>query len=185
MGKKQVEAMVKEEPEKINGKFVVDDICALEKSTSGKIQAASGKHDDCVMAYLIAITVFRHATNLDEWGIYHGMRQPTDDNTPESKAKRIMEMISSLPAELRKMFTPADKNPVSDAFEFAKEVQKGLINAEIQNTNPIQAFYEDDNTSYHSALQSQANDDAYIDSILSMNGMIDDTTKNFDIDDYF
>ena len=180
-----LEALVKEEPEKINGKFVVDDICALEKTNTGRIQAASGKHDDCVMAYLIGMTVFRQASNLDEWGIYRGMRQhEEDENTPEAKAKKINELIMSLPTELRKLFTPPDKDPIQESIKYAKEVNRGMEMAGRPNANyqPYDDLFTDDSESDY--FTNPASEDDFVDDILSMRDQINESSNNFDIDDY-
>ena len=188
-----LETMVAEETDKINGKFVVDDICALEKSASGKIAAASGKHDDCIMAYLIAMTVFRQATNLDEWGIYRGMTAPKDYNTPEDKAKRIKELLALMPKELRDLFNFQDKDPVTEAFKYGKQIEQVKLNQEMHDITKRSSanWWSDvDDDSYsegynQSTFNQQDYDDAFMDHILGMNNYVDEKTANFNIDDFF
>ena len=187
-----LETMVSEETDKINGKFVVDDICSLEKSATGKIAAASGKHDDCIMAYLIAMTVFLQATNLDEWGIYRGMTAPKDISTPEDKAKRIKELLSLMPKEIRDFFNFQDKDPVTEAFKYGQQLQQVKLNQEMHDvTNRSNGgnFWDDlDDTPsvYNTPAYSQDDyDDAFADRILSMNNYVDEKTSNFDIDDFY
>lgn len=53
----------------ITGRYVVDDICKLVLSKSGKIQADNGEHDDCVMAYLHTLYVLHYGSKLGRFGI--------------------------------------------------------------------------------------------------------------------
>ena len=120
-----LEYMVAEENEKIYGKFVVDDICALERNpVTGKISAAQGKHDDMIMAYLIGLYIFRNASNLEDWGLYHGMRAPSGEpDSPKATVEKLKELASMLPPEVRNLFMPQDKDPVAEAWKYAKQVQ--------------------------------------------------------------
>ena len=56
--------------------YLVDDICKLVKKPSGRIEAADGEHDDCVMSYLITLFVFYNADNLIQFGIDTSSCQP-------------------------------------------------------------------------------------------------------------
>ena len=53
----------------ITSEYVVDDICKLVQTSTGKIEAAKGEHDDSVMSYLIAMYLFYTGDNLESFGI--------------------------------------------------------------------------------------------------------------------
>lgn len=54
----------------LNTEYLVDDICKLEKNSStGKIAAIKGEHDDCLMAYLHAMYIYYNGDNLEFFGI--------------------------------------------------------------------------------------------------------------------
>lgn len=49
--------------------YLVDDICKLIKTSTGKIEAAKGEHDDSLMSYLIGIYLYYTGDNLEFFGI--------------------------------------------------------------------------------------------------------------------
>lgn len=55
--------------ELINTEFLVSDICNLVKLPNGRIEAASGYHDDVVMAYNHCIYILNFGANLERFGV--------------------------------------------------------------------------------------------------------------------
>ena len=177
-----LESMVLDEQEKLCTKLLVDSICSLEKSNTGRIAAASGKHDDMCMAYLIGIYVLRNANNLDEWGIIRGMKEPKDGFVPTSQEEtleKIKELAEMLPPEMRKMFIREERNPLTDAFAYEKQLQT------IEATNQLNEYDRrsliDENTDlemgYHQSYETALDNQLY-----EMMGM---SSKNdFDISDF-
>ena len=53
----------------LNTEYLVDDMCKLVRTSTGKIQALKGKHDDSVMSYLHAIYLYYTGDNLEIFGI--------------------------------------------------------------------------------------------------------------------
>lgn len=53
----------------ITGRYVVEDICKLVLTKSGKIAAETGEHDDCIMAYLHILYVLHYGSDLGRFGI--------------------------------------------------------------------------------------------------------------------
>jgi hypothetical protein len=53
----------------LNTEYLVEDICKLQKSSTGKIAALDGEHDDSLMAYLHAIYLYYTGDNLPRFGI--------------------------------------------------------------------------------------------------------------------
>lgn len=72
-----MEQIVLENKQLITGKNVVDDMIKLELK-KGKIQAAVGAHDDCVMSWLIGLFVYYYGKNLNRYGLVRGYKPPTE-----------------------------------------------------------------------------------------------------------
>lgn len=53
----------------LNTEYLVDDICKLVRTSTGRIEAGKGEHDDSVMSYLIAIYTYYTGDNLEHFGI--------------------------------------------------------------------------------------------------------------------
>lgn len=53
----------------LDTEYLVDDICKLIRTSTGKIEADKGSHDDNVMSYLIAMYLFYTGDNLELFGI--------------------------------------------------------------------------------------------------------------------
>lgn len=183
-----LEYMVAEENEKIYGKGVVDDICALEKNpVTGKISAAQGKHDDMIMAYLIGLYVFRNSSNLEDWGLYHGMRAPSGEpDSPKATAEKLKELAQMLPPEIRNIFMPNEKDPVQEAWKYAKQVQDAMVSEAMRrkSVNDIMGI-EDDGDDFPMEL-TDANMNAYSEQfdmdVFNMN--FQDRDKDIDYGDY-
>ena len=90
---------------------LIDDLNNLIQKPNGKIEAASGEHDDVVMSYLIALYVYYHGTRLSRYGIIKGVK-PNDG----VKTKQTYEEIyASLPEELKAIFPPPHPTQVKIA----------------------------------------------------------------------
>ena len=55
--------------ELLNTEYLVDDMCKLIKTSTGRIEADKGEHDDCIMSYLHAIYIYYTGDNLEHFGI--------------------------------------------------------------------------------------------------------------------
>jgi len=53
----------------LNTEYLVDDICKLIKTSTGRIQAVAGEHDDSLFAYLHAMYIYYTGDNLIAFGI--------------------------------------------------------------------------------------------------------------------
>lgn len=181
-----LEYMVAEENEKIYGKNVVDDICALERNpVTGKISAAQGKHDDMIMAYLIGLYVFRNASNLEDWGLYHGMRAPSGaPDTPEATVDKIKELASLLPPEIRNIFMPQDKDPTAEAWKYMKQVQDSRVADSLQRReiNNLMGVETDDDEDDLPMELTEANLQTYFSQFDNEIYSINDYDKDKDID---
>jgi hypothetical protein len=53
----------------LNTEYLVDDICKLVRTSTGKIEAVKGEHDDNLFSYLHAIYIYYTGDNLEIFGI--------------------------------------------------------------------------------------------------------------------
>ena len=111
-----LERMMDEEKRKFVSEYVVDDISALIRTPSGKIQAAQGQHDDNIMAYLFGPYIKFNSNNLEEFGIdihdidpdeeslMGNIRQVPEENKPlteEDQILKLREMYPDLPPDIQ------------------------------------------------------------------------------------
>lgn len=178
-----LETLVTEEPDKVNTRMVVDDVCSLEKNpTTGTIKAANGKHDDVVMAFGIVHTVFRTATNLDEWGIIRGSIAPDliDRENPESKMKILKQLFDILPDDLKASLgiTEMNKDPVQEFEDNHMEIRKAeaLYNLKEASKNLL------DDEEIETDPYDNATVDALDDEFFNVNTM--NQNNKFDIGDF-
>lgn len=176
-----LEDLVTEEPEKVCTKLLVDSVCALEKGPTGRIAAASGKHDDMVMAYLIGICVRRNATNIEDWGILPGTVDPAEKinapKTQEDIINKLKELSALLPANIRSQLFKEDK-AVTEGSGYMKELQVAQARNELQDIYKKSLINDDEllpttDNSYEDAL------DKDLDDIISYN-----PDSNFNISDW-
>lgn len=113
-----LERMMDEEKRKFVSEYVVDDISALIRTSSGKIEAAPGQHDDNIMAYLFGPYIKFNSNNLADFGIdvhnidpdeesYMGnirMKDPIKENKPlteEEQYMKLREMYADFPPAIQ------------------------------------------------------------------------------------
>ena len=136
---------------------LVDDICSLIKKASGKVEAATGKHDDCVMSYLIAMYVYYHGDNLATFGLRKGDLDLGEENMGLDR-EDISQISSVVPQDVvealkRQEETKADLNYeaiYAQAMEEARQEtnrlsKAGLVTSEVNSTEEETYFdYNDD-----------------------------------------
>lgn len=61
--------MIAEHKDLINSEYVVDDICKLVRTPTGKIEAVKGEHDDSLLSYLHILYIYFTGDNLETFGI--------------------------------------------------------------------------------------------------------------------
>lgn len=73
----------------LNTEYLVDDICKLVKSSTGKIAAVTGEHDDCLFSYLHTIYIYYTGDNLPMFGIIKE-EHPIEDAPIEEGLEEIL-----------------------------------------------------------------------------------------------
>jgi len=53
----------------LNTEYLVDDICKLVRTATGKVEAEKGSHDDNLMSYLLALYIYHTGDNLEYFGV--------------------------------------------------------------------------------------------------------------------
>lgn len=61
--------MIAEHKDLINSEYIVDDICKLVRTPTGKIEAVKGEHDDSLLSYLHLLYIYFTGDNLETFGI--------------------------------------------------------------------------------------------------------------------
>lgn len=100
-----LERMMDEEKRKFVSEYVVDDISALVRTSSGKIAAAQGQHDDNIMAYLFGPYIKFNSDNLSEFGIDVHAIDPDEE---------------SFMGNIRMKDTPEEKKPLTEEEQYMK-----------------------------------------------------------------
>ena len=177
--------MVSEEPDKLNTKLLVDSICALERTRTGRIEAAQGKHDDMVMAYLIGICVRRMSNNLEDYGIVPGNIDPAEKEgkpkTTQEILAKLKELAELLPENMRKQFMAVDKASV-EADSYKRDMQIAVARTSMADNYAKELSGESDDyilenpSSYYDAAL-----DKDLDLIIGNETNLD---KDFDINDW-
>lgn len=145
-----LEEMVMENIDCIFTENLVNELLTLiRKPNTGKIEAAPGEHDDCVMAYLIGLYVYLHASNLSEFGISRRMRAPTQEVEPEVEdekdyKRRVRSSLESIPEKYRGIFEDfvSERDPLVDAHDYAKEIARAQMEEEAMEADQDPGLYD-------------------------------------------
>lgn len=156
---------IKNKKENFIGQNVTRDITKLV-SKGGKIQAASGFHDDSIMSMLIALYVYYQGNNLEVFGfsrgdeLYHmeenqGLERPEEIDT-SSMSEEVRGFVEQKVRESQnptyeQMFRETLMREQKRTMQLAK---KGLINSDLMDRTPnhTENYYDDDNGDYSSDL---------------------------------
>ena len=83
---------------------ITTDLNNLVKNASGKILAASGAHDDCIMSYLIALFVYYHGNKLYRYGFVKGA-PPVTEEQPDPVLD-YNDIYNMMPESMKTHFEP-------------------------------------------------------------------------------
>lgn len=114
--------------ELLNTEYLVDDMCKLIKTSTGRIEADKGEHDDCIMSYLHAIYIYYTGDNLLHFGIdkdLHPIPGTMSTIEPDVDAK-LMEKDA-----MASYFKPDNRSYDDEVMEDAARVEreiKDLVN---------------------------------------------------------
>ena len=119
--------LVAEKKDSFATEYVIYDLNNLIKKSSGKIEARSGEHDDCIMAFLIGMYVLYHGKRLHLWGFKRGST-PTDE---ENQPMRYEDIYDEMTPEMKELFPnpEPERNPYEELMrQTLMEYQRNTSN---------------------------------------------------------
>lgn len=113
-----LEERVKLHKDKFISINLVNDLMTLVRKKNNKIEHGVGFHDDTLMAYLIAMYVYHHGSNLHRYGLVKGL----DPDAPKNAGLQEdpAEMLSLMPEEIQEQFSNVS---FVDPAELVKKAQ--------------------------------------------------------------
>ena len=113
----------------LNTEYLVDDMCKLIKTSTGRIQADQGEHDDCVMSYLHAIYIYYTGDNLEHFGIFKDLHpiEGTSVITIEPDASQKQLEKDSMQGYFSEEENSYDQEVINDSARVEYEI-KNLVN---------------------------------------------------------
>lgn len=149
--------LVAEKKESFAVEYVISDLNNLIKKKSGKIEARSGEHDDCIMAFLIGMYVLYHGVRLYMWGFKRGSTPMDEDLKP----MKYSDIYDEMTPEMKEMFPAPEpvKNPYEEKLrEAILEAQRSRSNFSLSD-NAVVTRNNDDDFDYTQYTE----DDVYTD----------------------
>lgn len=120
---------VNEYKEKFVTHNVIRDLSRLVRTSSGKVAAGPGFHDDSIMSYLIALYVYYHGNNLEVFGIRRGMME----NEPENRGMKHPEEINPdlVPQELiQDVIKQEEKEQMTDRMNWDNLMREAIMQSQ-------------------------------------------------------
>ena len=118
---------------------IIDDLNNLVLKSSGKIEAASGQHDDSVMSYLIALYVYKYGVKLSRYGIYKGMSRQKLEKIASEK-NDYKEIWDNLPDELKAIFPKPEGDLIQSMGTPDVDIPKDIADS-IRNTGTDEEIF--------------------------------------------
>lgn len=121
--------------EKFISNDVIDDIFALIINKRGKVEASPGKHDDCIMSYLIALYVYYHGNNLSRYGFVKG---ELPDEESRNKGLSYEETYARLDETTQQYFSNSGTKTVEDyTMSITHEIEKARREMSMFDTGSV------------------------------------------------
>lgn len=121
-------------------KNIIEDLTGLVRTSSGKIEAKPGGHDDSIMSYLMALYVYYHGNNLAAFGFY---RTDLYDEVEMNRGLNRPQLSDILPQEIiSKMEKDAEieremnyEQLFYDAIHTSQQESLNLSRSRVMNSN--------------------------------------------------
>lgn len=120
---------VKEHKDSFVTQNITDDLMKLIVKASGKIEAASGFHDDSIMSYLIALYVYYHGKNLARFGYIKGEHTLKPENLNQGLYSEEQQILASMPSDLQGLFRQT-KTQEQEISEYEAIMQRARAKAD-------------------------------------------------------
>jgi hypothetical protein len=96
-----LEAHMAEYKDKFVTENIINDLVSLVRKKNGRIEHASGFHDDSLFSFLLALYVFYHGKNLHRFGFVRGQVPGEDDR---NKGLTLEEVYDEMPEDMKQAF---------------------------------------------------------------------------------
>lgn len=106
----------------LNTEYLVDDMCKLVRTSTGKIEAGKGEHDDCVMSYLHAMYVYYYGDNLERFGIDRSVNPVLGEIQPDLIEK--LNQANPMAGYLNPQQQSFDQMVMEDAARVENEIKE-------------------------------------------------------------
>lgn len=144
---------VNEFKEKFITHNIIRDLSRLVRTSSGKIEAGAGFHDDSIMSYLIALYVYYHGNNLPVFGIIPGANQIEEKNKGLKRAEEIdTTLVDPNLVEAVKKQEALEKH----AHDWENTMREAMINAQ-KETYKLHQAGEISNTIFDATPETMMN----------------------------
>ena len=104
--------------------YLVNDMCKLVRTSTGRIEASKGEHDDCLLSYLHAIYIYYTGDNLETFGIFklfNPIPGVTDGITPIDDSQNISSVIEATTPNIQESY---DDIVRKDAIRMEAEIKE-------------------------------------------------------------
>lgn len=115
------------------------DISYLVRTTSGKIEAAEGKHDDSIMSYLIAMYVFYHGNNLPMFGFIRGSEEIENQNQGMTHEEFEVRAKTVLPKDVVESVSRNMRMEEQTENEYAEMYRQALMKSQEESMKLMKA----------------------------------------------
>ena len=119
---------------------IIEDLSGLVRTSSGKIEARPGGHDDSIMSYLIALYIYYHGNNLMAFGFYRtneyeGSELNMGLNRPDLKEILPADVVETIERdeELQKLLNYEDD--LRNAMKESQIQSRNLSKSKIMRSN--------------------------------------------------
>jgi hypothetical protein len=129
---------IRENKDKFIGANIINDMMHLIKDKTGKILAASGHHDDCIMSYLIGMYVLYYGNNLERYGYLKGY-VPDDEERNKGLVIDTEEILRELPENIQEMYEYLKHNDEDPSLKYAEEIHKAKMEDDVIDKLTINA----------------------------------------------
>lgn len=118
-------------------KNIIRDICRLIKTSSGRIEAAPGFHDDSIMSYLIAMYVYYHGNNLQMFGFVKGSEEIKEQNKGLTRPEDIS--ASSLDEDTKRIIRTQLEKEQNQPDDFQQMMREAIIKSQNESMRLVKA----------------------------------------------
>lgn len=111
-------------------KNIIEDLSGLIRTSSGKIEARPGGHDDSIMSYLIALYIYYHGNNLAAFGFY---RTNEYEGSELNTGLNIPGLNEILPQDV--IYSMEREEEMSKLLNYEDELRNAMKESQLHSRN--------------------------------------------------